>query len=107
MDCARLPYTAANAPATWDEWLWPDWVPQETRDEIREFWSWGGRKPIDYIESAEERDSPPLGARLRQRQLFSKGTEISGRWVHCWNNIGRLVGDDGVPRLAAIAKARQ
>ena len=77
------------------EWDWPDWVPIGTREEIERFWSPSmGRSPDDWRRSAVEQGMPELGQRVRMQTIV--GSEIvEGRFVHAWNNIGRIVMGDG------------
>lgn len=86
-----------EAPATWAEYTWPDWVPEGVRTPIEEFWSesWG-RGPRTWIRSGQEQGAPEFGAVVTMRNGFGKDDPMAtGRFVHAWNNIGRLVFDDG------------
>lgn len=97
----RLPVDLENVPATWTEFPWPDWVPQKTRDEIADFWStkWG-RGPKAYLQDCVHQNSPPFGAKF-EYQWNKDAQPVRGRWVHAWNNMGRLIDDDGVPHVAS------
>ncbi|WP_369043434.1 DUF5131 family protein [Streptomyces sp. Midd1] len=91
------PMPAKQAPATWAEWTWPDWVPAKVRHEIERFWGEGqSRSPRDWIRAMVEREgAPPFGATLTMGDGFgSNPPQVTGRFVYCWGNIGRLVLDD-------------
>ena len=78
-----------------NEWDWPDWVPDDVREEIEQFWSSSmGRSPDDWRRSAVEHGMPELGQRVRMQTIVGSGI-VEGRFVHAWNNIGRIVMDGG------------
>jgi protein gp37 len=87
------PVPTGQAPATWAEWIWPDWVPARVREEIESFWGASqGRSPRDWIRDMHQQGAPPFGAELRMDDGFGTNPpKVTGRYVHCWNNIGRLV----------------
>lgn len=85
-----------DAPLSWEAVVWPAWVPQKVRQEIADFWGPKcGRRPRDYADSIVRNPAPTpaLGERVRLRLTHSRWVE--GRYVHAWNNIGRVVCDDG------------
>lgn len=79
----------------WSEYEWPGWVPQRVRDQLEEFWreDWN-RGPDAWLEDADLRreEEPQFGERVYMER---HGTIYVGRWLHCWNNMGRLITDDG------------
>lgn len=93
-------------PMKWAEYVWPDWVPAEVREQIESFWSeQHGRSPREWEKSCREyyNGHPTLGTRVTcesdakwWRDSRSSDVPIEGRWVPCWNNIGRLITDNGV-----------
>ncbi|MFE9127047.1 DUF5131 family protein [Streptomyces sp. NPDC007148] len=94
------PVPADQAPATWAKWTWPDWVPADVRLRIEEFWTeeWG-RSPRHWIRDMHQQGAPPFGATLRMDDGFGPTPpQVLGRYVHCWNNIGRLVLDNDPKR---------
>lgn len=103
---AHLPCHApwdGAAPATWDDVNWPEWVPQSVRDEIARFWGEpSSRTPREYAQQhvTNYADAPPFGSRVfvtpRQAPYRTGLAPYEGRYVHAWNNIGRVVMDDGV-----------
>jgi len=95
------PIAPADAPATWATFPWPDWVPAVTRAAITDFWSCFGRSPRHYLHDCLEQRGPPFGAHVAQER---GGRRFEGRWIHCWNNMGRIVDADGVPHLASIPR---
>jgi len=80
---------------SWDVFPWPDWVPWDLRQSIQSFWfpEWG-RGPRQWLESARENRMPRFGQQVRMCQLTTDEL-ITGRFVHAWNNIGRVVTDKG------------
>ncbi|MFJ8798461.1 phage Gp37/Gp68 family protein [Streptomyces sp. NPDC102487] len=104
------PMPAEQAPATWAEWTWPDWMPAKLRQEIENFWSDSqGRSPRHWIRAMlEEGGAPPFGARLTMGDGFgSNPPKVTGRFVYCWGNIGRLVLDDDPNREYAYTSFGQ
>lgn len=79
---------------TWAEFAWPEWVPAKLRASIENFWcaDWG-RGPDDWERSARGEHAPALGAEVIARDFH--GTWRQGRYVHAWNNIGRVVDEAG------------
>lgn len=93
----------------WDTFAWPDWVPARVRREVEGFWSEEqGRGPGAWSRDASERRSYPFGATVDARAGFGDhdgDRRATGRWVHAWNNIGRLVLEDGTVRCAWFTAA--
>lgn len=86
-------------PKTWAEYEWPEWVPTEVRGSVEEFWreSWG-RGPRAWAEGAAGpyNHAPCLiGCRVTLAALGDHYRAETGRYVYCWNNIGRIIRDDG------------
>ena len=82
---------------TWAEWRWPEWVPKRVRTEIENFWleSWG-RGPDAWLENAqaaEKRFGLHLGDFVTL-PIYGHGL-ATGRFIHAWNNIGRLISETG------------
>lgn len=90
------PVPAEQAPATWADWSWPDWVPARVREEVEGFWGAGqSRSPRHWIRDMHQQGAPAFGARVWMDDGFgAHPRKVMGRYVHCWNNIGRLVLDD-------------
>jgi hypothetical protein len=92
----RGPMLASKAAKRWSEFRWPEWVPAEVRGQIESFWSEAyGRNPQQWIENSYDRynHAPSFGERVRLR--FGGERWVEGRYVHCWNNVGRVVEDGG------------
>lgn len=98
----RTPFTPENAPKSWDEFAWPDWVPGKVREQIESFWGQFGRGPKDWAENAISNDSPPFGMQMGYQE---DGRTVYGRWIFAWNNIGRLVDDKGNVYYPSIPRA--
>ncbi len=101
-----------DAPRTWEEWnergLWPDWIPQKTRDGIESFWGCFNRKPADWIRSHKQQGSPPTGLQVLDKNPMGHrdgDPPIAGRWVHCWNNMGRIVDAAGDVHVTSTPRA--
>ncbi|MGW4488407.1 DUF5131 family protein [Amycolatopsis sp. NPDC004368] len=91
------PMDPAVAPKTWAEWTWPGWVPDGIRRPVEEFWMerWG-RGPHTWMRDMHEQGAPAFGATVTLDDGFGPNpSKTSGRFVHAWNNIGRIVHDDG------------
>lgn len=94
------PVPASDTPRTWAEWTWPDWVPQTVREHVEDFWGVDqGHSPADWIHNMHEQGAPAFGATLAMDDGFGRDPrQIVGRYVHAWNNIGRLVLDNDPDR---------
>jgi protein gp37 len=91
------PMQPSAAPKSWADWVWPEFVPIRVREQIQDFWSedWG-RGPRAWLANMSEQGAPPFGAVVTMGNGFGPNPEpVTGRYVHAWNNIGRLVLDDG------------
>jgi hypothetical protein len=93
--------TPADAPAprdsAWEIFEWPSWVPAAIRSEIERFWgARSHRDPSAWQRNIAHNHAPHLGQVVTLPVLaLGKPVLKTGRYVHCWNNIGRLVHDDG------------
>lgn len=88
---------------TWAEFEWPDWVPASVRSEIERFWGpESNRRPSQWGKDASDRNAPPLGTLVTLPRTTGDGDTATGRYVHAWNNIGRLIADDGTVAVVAI-----
>jgi hypothetical protein len=102
------------------EYHFEDWVPEPIREQIVRFWGIWGRNYESWLENGRLDQAecshhgpnpngfknPPLGARViymvkdydaqkragRSERLYRS---VEGRYIHAWNNMGRLVLDDG------------
>ncbi len=81
---------------SWARTAWPEWVPSAIRSQVEQFWGCWGRNPRQWAEDAEHRGAPAFGSVVTLPLLGQPWpTPASGRFVHCWNNIGRIVHEDG------------
>lgn len=100
------PWEPGQAPQTWAEVTWPAWVPGELRAEIERFWGADARRgPQDYEAGIE--NQMDCGAALPQFGQVAtlnvmKGEMRTGRYVHAWNNMGRVVAEDGSVAVVSI-----
>lgn len=81
----------------WADFVWPEWVPAEDREAIEKFWGpWHGG-PREWVENAAAPyNNAPTGTRVRMwGDVNGHRVVVVGRYVHRWNNIGRVVLDDG------------
>ncbi|MET7944408.1 phage Gp37/Gp68 family protein [Streptomyces sp. NPDC005302] len=84
------PVPPAEAPATWAEWTWPDWVPTAVRGGIEGFWGEDqGRSPRLWMAAMHENNAPAFGAEIEMGDDPHR-RRVTGRFVYCWGNIGRL-----------------
>lgn len=91
------PMDPTTAPRSWADWAWPDWVPAEVRVAIENFWSEDiGRGPHAWMRSMHEQGAPAFGSVVTMDDGFARNApQVTGRYVHAWNNIGRIAMDDG------------
>ena len=108
--CAESP--GSPLPLRWSEYTWPDWVPVDVRKQVESFWTeeWG-RSPREWEKSCREAYNyhPPMGTRVSSEsdaeywKARRASTErIVGRWVPCWNNMGRVVSDSGEVHVRSV-----
>ncbi|MFE2850626.1 DUF5131 family protein [Streptomyces lavendulae] len=103
------PLQPEQAPTNWDDWTWPDWVPATVRDAIEGFWGADQyRTPRDWMRNMHEQQAPAFGARVTMDDGFGPDPkQVTGRYVHAWNNIGRLIKDDGTVAYTSFGYARK
>ncbi len=100
----QAPSPVGAAPESWAEFVWPEWVPGEQRRQIEGFWSASdGRGPRAWLRDHVVQQVPATGARItcavskdgwaKVNKMATSGA--SGRYLHSWNNIGRIITDDG------------
>lgn len=100
---------------TFGNYQFEEWVPENERESIRAFWGWAGRTYKDWLANNKCQENepffgsngfgnPPNGARaiyyvtdyeasdLPEKRLYKK---VRGRYLHAWNNMGRLIEDNG------------
>lgn len=81
---------------SWDNFVWEEWIPEEVRKQIIGFWSsFSGRCPDTWAKDVIERNGPSFGEVITLHEIGGSGKTATGRFVHCWNNIGRLIDDQG------------
>lgn len=106
-----------NTNNTFGKYKFEEWVPAQVREQIISFWGIFGRSHKDWLKNGTDNEremcshkpcagfgNPPNGATVFYiirdykasnalgRDVFKK---IKGKYIHAWNNIGRLVEDDG------------
>jgi hypothetical protein len=89
---------------TWKNYIWPDWVPMEVRRQIVSFWSDFHRDRKDYLDNIAQNSGyqwgngkmPAFGEVIT---VVRQGEHITGRFIHAWNNMARLVMPDGSYRV--------
>jgi hypothetical protein len=99
--------TPSEAPETWESFPWPEWIPTDQREQIEKFWSVKySRGPQAWFRDHEVQGMPYTGERTTTEDTFSRARdeagnrpEVTGRYIHAWNNMGRLVLDDGTVKM--------
>lgn len=87
----------------WESFFWPPWIPLVLREQIRGFWGPSMRRgPADWIENAVANHAPKLGTRVRMHASGSDDALVAGRFVFAWNNMARVVFDDGSYRVTYL-----
>lgn len=100
-------------PESWGAVQWPEWVPSKIREELSSFWGVFGRKPLDYhkhVNLEQYADIPRFGTHTSESRsiYFSPGRELKpGRYVHAWNNMGRVVHEDGSYSVVHLGSRRE
>jgi len=83
-------------------WRWEDWVPQSLRDEIEKFWGVDlSRSPLDREKSRDSHNAPPDGTRVSY--INDQDERLTGRYVHAFNNMGRIVGENGSVKVCCCS----
>lgn len=83
-------------------WNWPDWVPAKVRAEIESFYVHHGG-PEGWRARARQEGAPKLGRIVTLGNGFGPCPQpVTGRFVFAWNNIARLVLDDGSYRYTSF-----
>ena len=94
-------------PKTWEDFTWPDWVPAQQRQHIEAFWGTDhGRSPASWAEDHHCQRCPETGSVVGVKEVSPSGwgsvcfpwdpeAEFTGRFLHCWNNVGRVIKGDG------------
>jgi hypothetical protein len=74
--------------SSWDEYKWESWIPVEVQKQIEKFWSPNmHRSPRHWKEDETEQGALlPCQRSVEIKRLLD---------VHAWNNIGRIVHEDG------------
>lgn len=85
----------AKEMVSWNTFIWDSWVPEIVRKQIERFWSEEmGRGPIEWIKDSIEQGAPNYGEKVTL-QVICGDEYRTGRYIHAWNNIGRLIHEDG------------
>lgn len=110
---------------TFGDYKFEDWVPEKTRELIRNFWGQMGRTYKDWLENCLEQNTrefcqhgpgpngfgmPPYGATAEYFVYDYESSKklgvdlfkaIEGRYIHRWNNMGSLVDKNGEPHCVS------
>lgn len=101
---ARAKIQRDTVPERWQDFQWPEWVPEKVQQEIEEFWGVPGRNPREWIDNAIRNKAPAFGSiavvsRMKPDVKIAFSDEdyelYPVRYVHAWNNIGRGIYEDG------------
>lgn len=95
---------------TFGDYKFEYWIPEHTREIIKNFWGQMGRTHKDWLENVKfnQRDfcyhgpnpdgfgNPPNGAKviyyIKEKELYR---EVIGRYLHRWNNMASLIDNEG------------
>ncbi|CCJ07042.1 DUF5131 family protein [Methylocystis sp. SC2] len=80
----------------WADFDWPSWVPEIVQKQVMDFWrkDWN-RGPSAWLRSSIENGHPPLGTIGKYHVVRNGEPLVEGRFVHAWNNIGRVIDEAG------------
>jgi hypothetical protein len=95
------------------DYSFDSWIPEDVQQQLIKFWGSFGRTSKDWLDCAKREESehcyyveasgfrhPPHGARaeyiLRNYRCSGETKFIKGRYIHMWNNMGRLITRDSV-----------
>lgn len=103
MPAPRTPWRLDQLENRWASFPWPEWIPLNLREQIEKFWlePWG-RGPHAWIRDMASQGAPAFGERATL--YWMKGETITGRVVHTWNNMARVLLDDGTWRVASYGR---
>ena len=111
MNWGPLAAVRSDQPPTWSDFRWPEWVPTEQRKQIADFWSASyGRSPDEWNRDNVIQHTPRTGEVVgvdRTEGIAwvcvpeSPHAKATGRWLHSWNNMGRVILEDGRTICAA------
>jgi hypothetical protein len=90
-----------------------DWIPAEVKKQLIDFWGVFNRSTQDWLECVKLAEAeycsyvscsgfqhPPQGARveyiLENHYGLNKTEFFTGRYIHMWNNMGRLITEEGL-----------
>lgn len=86
----------------WSDFYFPSWIPNKVKEQIISFWAIDvGRGPSHWLKNAEFNKSPRLGDRVRIYSILPKKLVV-GRFIFAWNNIGRVIDDEGGVHVVVI-----
>lgn len=99
---AFLPKWIRGPVRPWDTFHWPEWVPDQVRQQIVSFWNpeWT-HGPNAWMQGAADNGQPPLGTRGRYHAGRQGEPLVEGRFIPAWNNIGRVVDDAGAVHVVS------
>lgn len=106
-----LTYEQMAAVEDWTAFPWPDWVPEDQREHIERFWGPCSRRTVQcYARSAKEpyNNAPEMGTRVVILDDTGQPCQeyAEGRYVHAWNNIGRVIHDDGAMSYVSLGSGK-
>ena len=93
---------AQTMPVKWSEFCWPEWVTLEQRRQVENFWGESyGRGPGAWNKDNVAQHTPAFGAIVGcDKNHWVCGADdpaavARGKYMHAWNNIGRIFTGDG------------
>ena len=78
---------------TFGDYKFDDWVCEEVRIQIISFWGCFGRTYKDWLKDTNIRNNEPNYGQFVC--VIKRDGIVKGRYIHCWNNVGRLISDTG------------
>ncbi len=87
---------------TFGNYKFDEWVCEDVRKQIRNFWGCFGRNYKDWLKNFEneKKEFPKYGENvtvLKRKEVLGHTLyeKYEGRFIFAWNNIGRIIDKNG------------
>lgn len=99
----RAPWVEGAISNQWQDFVWLEWVPVKCREQIESFWSedWN-RGPRAWLKDMDNQRAPITGQVYDDLFVSRSEGPVIGIYLHAWNNMGRLVLQDGSYKVCSF-----